>query len=351
MMRRGYRFSIRAQRKDVTQTHSREVSMTRVLSFLLLGLLAAPLPVAAQQSAEGYPSRPVKVIVPYPPGAAADLIGRIVAQKLSEATGAQVFVENLPGAGGTIGTGNAARAAADGHTLLVINQDYVVQPAVKSKVPYDPFKSFVPVASVAAAPETISVHPSLPAANMQELIALVRANPGKYGYASPGYGTSPHVAVERLFKLTLGLDVVHVPFQGGAPAVAATIAGHTQILHITLPLIAQHVKEGKLRGIAVTDLRRSPMLPDLPTLAEQGVANHEVGYWSGVLVPAGTPKPIVDLLGAQLNRILSQGDVKERLATLGFAPLAGTPAELTAIIKAEAAEWDRVVRGARLAIE
>jgi tripartite-type tricarboxylate transporter receptor subunit TctC len=325
--------------------------MTRVLSLVLLGLLAAPLPVAAQQSAEGYPARPVKVIVPYPPGAAADIIGRIVAQKLSDATGAQFFVENLPGAGGTIGTGTAARAAADGHTLLVMNQDYVVQPAVKSKVPYDPFKSFVPVASVAAAPETISVHPSLPAGNMQELIALLRANPGKYGYASPGHGTSPHVAVERLFKLTLGLDVVHVPFQGGAPAVAATIAGHTQILHITLPLIAQHVKEGKLRGIAVTDTRRSPMLPDLPTLAEQGVANHEVGYWTGVLVPTGTPKSIVDLLGAQLARILSQPDVKERLATLGFGPLAGTSTELAATIKTEAAEWDRVVRGAKLNVD
>jgi tripartite-type tricarboxylate transporter receptor subunit TctC len=325
--------------------------MTRVLSLLLLGLLAVPLPVAAQQSVEGYPARPVKVIVPYPPGAAADIIGRIVAQKLSDATGTQFFVENLPGAGGTIGTGTAARATADGHTLLVMNQDYVVQPAVKSKVPYDPFKSFVPIASVAAAPETISVHPSLPAANMQELIVLLRANPGKYGYASPGHGTSPHVAVERLFKLTLGLDVVHVPFQGGAPAVAATIAGHTQILHITLPLIAQHVKEGKLRGIAVTDTRRSPMLPDLPTLAEQGIADHEVGYWTGVLAPAGTPKAIVEALGARLTRILSQPDVKDRLATLGFAPLAGTSAELAAMIKTEAAEWDRVVRGAKLAVE
>ena len=151
-----------------------------------------------------------------------------------------------------------------------------MQPAVKSKVPYDPFKSFTPIASVAAAPETISVHPSLPATNMKELIALLRDNPGKYGYASPGHGTSPHVAVERLFKLTLGLDVVHVPFQGGAPAVAATIAGHTQILHITLPLIAQHVKEGKLRGIAVADTKRSAVLPDLPTLVESGIPNHDL---------------------------------------------------------------------------
>jgi tripartite-type tricarboxylate transporter receptor subunit TctC len=165
--------------------------MKRVLSLLLLGLLALPLQLAAQQRAttEGYPSRPVKVIVPYPPGAAADIIGRIVAQKLSDATGAQFFVENLPGAGGTIGTGNAARAAPDGHTLLVMNQDYVVQPAVKSKVPYDPFKSFAPVASVAAAPETISVHPSLPATNMKELIALCATIPAST--AMPARGTAP----------------------------------------------------------------------------------------------------------------------------------------------------------------
>jgi tripartite-type tricarboxylate transporter receptor subunit TctC len=226
----------------------------------------------------------------------------------------------------------------------------VVQPAVKSKVPYDPFNSFAPIASVAAAPETISVHPSLPATNMKELIALLRDNPGKYGYASPGHGTSPHVAVERLFKLTLGLDVVHVPFQGGAPAVASTIAGHTQILHITLPLITQHVKEGKLRGIAVADTKRAALLPDLPTLAESGVPNHEVGYWTGVLAPAGTPKGVVNQLETQMARIISLPDVKERLATLGFGPMAGTAAELATYIKMEAAEWERVVRGAKILV-
>jgi tripartite-type tricarboxylate transporter receptor subunit TctC len=325
--------------------------MKRVL--LLLGVLVLSLQTVAQQpaKAQGYPARPVKVIVPYPPGAAADMIGRMVAQKLSEATSAQFFVENLPGAGGTIGTATAARAPADGYTLLVMNQDYVVQPAVKSKVPYDPFKSFTPIASIAAAPETISVHPSLPATNMKELIALLRENPGKYGYASPGHGTSPHVAVERLFKLTLGLDVVHVPFQGGAPAVAATIAGHTQILHITLPLIAQHVKDGKLRGIAVADTKRSAVLPELPTLVEEGIPNHEVGYWTGMLTPAGTPSSIVNSLETHMGRIVSLPDMKQRLATLGFGPLAGTSAELTGYIKTEAAEWERVVRSANIRLE
>jgi tripartite-type tricarboxylate transporter receptor subunit TctC len=321
--------------------------------FIFGLLLLGPLSAAAQQPAEAvsYPARPVKVIVPNAAGAALDIIGRIVAQKLSELNGAQFYVENLPGAGGIIGIGAAARAPADGYTMLVMNQDFVVQPWVKSKVPYDPFKSFTAVASVAAAPETISVHPSLPATNMKELIALLKANPGKYSYASPGHGTSPHIACERLFKLTYGLDVVHVPFQGGAPAVASSLAGHTQILHITLPLVAAHIKEGKLRGLAVADKRRSQELPDVPTLEEAGIPNHEVGYWTGILVPAGTPNEIVDLLSRQIAEIVLLPDVKERLATLGFGPLAGTPQELATYIKTESAEWGRVVREANIKID
>ena len=328
--------------------------MKTPLSLFVLGLLSlCPIPAAAQQPAEttSYPARSVKVVVPYPPGAAADIIGRLVAQKLSELTGSQFYVENLPGAGGVIGTATAARAPADGYTILVMNQDFVVQPAVKSKVPYDLFKTFIPVASIAAAPETISVHPSLPATSMKELIALLKANPGKYSYASPGHGTSPHIACERLFKLTYGLDVVHVPFQGGAPAVTATLAGHTQVLHITLPLVAPYIKEGKLRGLAVADKRRAQSLPDVPTLEEAGIPNHEVGYWTGVLVPAGTPKDIVDLLSRQIAKMVLLPDVKERLATLGFGPLAGTSQELAAYIKAESAEWRRVVREAKINVD
>jgi tripartite-type tricarboxylate transporter receptor subunit TctC len=320
--------------------------------LLVLGLVVHPVFAKAQTSDAGrYPSRPVKVIVPNAAGAALDIIGRIVAQKLSELTGTQFFVENLPGAGGTIGMGAAARARADGYTLMVINQDYVVQPSVKAKVPYDPFTSFTPVASVAAAPETISVHPSLPVTSMKELVALLKANPGKYSYATPGYGTSPHIACERLFTLTYGVDVVHVPFQGGGPTIAAALAGQTNILHITLPLVAGHIREGKLRGLALADRRRSPMLPDLPTLEEAGTPGHEVGYWTGVVVPAGTPAEIVGLLGQHIARILSLPDVRERLATLGFSPLAGTAANLTERIRTESGEWARVVREARLTVE
>jgi tripartite-type tricarboxylate transporter receptor subunit TctC len=328
--------------------------MKTSLSFLVLGFLPLfALSAAGQQPAraEGYPTRPVRVVVPYQPGAAADIIGRLVAQKLSELSGAQFYVENLGGAGGTIGTGAAARAPADGHTLLIVNQDFVVQPLVKSKVPYDPFKSFTPVATVAAAPETIAVHPSVPAANMKELMSLIKANPGKYTYASPGYGTSPHIACERLFKLSHGADVVQVPFQGGGPAVLSTLAGQTEILHITLPLVAEHVKAGKLRALAVADKQRSPALPDVPTLEEAGIPNHEVGYWTGVLVPVGTPAEVIRFLSGQIAQLLALPDVKDRLAMLGFGPLVRTPEDFALHIKAESAEWDRVVRDAKIKID
>jgi tripartite-type tricarboxylate transporter receptor subunit TctC len=327
--------------------------MKTPLSLLLLGLmLQGSVSAAAQPSdAASYPARPVKMIVPNAAGSALDVIGRIVAQKLTELNGHQFYVENLPGGGGIIGTGAAARAPADGYTLLFVNQDYVIQPAVKPKVPYDLARSFTPVASVAAAPETISVNPSLPVSSMKDLIALLKANPGKYSYASPGHATSPHVAVERLFRLSKGLNVVHVPYQGGGAAVAASIAGHTQVLHITLPLVSAQIKQGKLRGLAVADRRRAQLLPDVPTLAEAGIPNHEVGYWTGILTPTGTPGSVVDGLQRQVAKVLALPDVKDRLAAMGFGPLAGTAPELDATIKTEANEWARVIREANIRIE
>jgi tripartite-type tricarboxylate transporter receptor subunit TctC len=326
--------------------------MKALLSLCMLGTLSLLHVTSAPQlaRAEVYPARPVKVVVPYPAGSAADVIGRILADKLAQLTSGQFYVENLPGAGGTVGTGAAARALGDGYTILVMNQDFVVQPLVKSKVPYDPERSFASVGLVAAAPETVSVHPSVPATNMRELIELLRASPGKYTYATPGFGTSPHIACERLFKQTHGVDVIQVPFQGGGPAVTATLGGHTQILHITLPLVAEHVKSGALRGLAVADKKRSPLLPDLPTLEEGGISNHEVGYWVGTLVPAGTPKEVIELLNRQIGRMVALPDVSERLMKMGFSPLVGSPDDLTAHIKAETVEWSRVVQKANINI-
>lgn len=322
-----------------------------LLSLRIVILSLATISFATKPSkAEDYPIRPIKMIVPYPPGGGNDVIARILVQRLSEA-GVQSYVENLPGAGGTIGAGIAAKAPADGYTIAIVNQDFVIQPVVKATVPYNPFDSFASVIMVATAPESISIHPSVPASNILELIALLKSNPGKYSYASPGYGTSPHVASERLFKLSYGLDVTHVPFQGAAPAITSTIGGHTAILPFGLYLVAPYIKDGRLRPLAVADSKRSPLLPDVPTLTEAGVYGHDYGFWVGVVAPAGTPAAIIRQLNQQIAQTVSMRDVQERLATLGFRSVGSTPDEFNAQLKAEAAKWSRVVRDVGIKID
>jgi tripartite-type tricarboxylate transporter receptor subunit TctC len=292
------------------------------------------------------------MIVPYQAGGGGlDAMARLLAQKLSELTGGRFFVENVAGAGGSIGAAAAANAPADGHTVLWINQDFVIQPLVKTKVPYDPFNSFTSVSLTAAGTEAIVVNAAMPATNVRELIELLKSNPGKYNYATPGYGTSPHLASERLFRLSHGLDVVHIPFQGGAPAVAATIAGHTNILHINLAVVAPYIRDGRLRALAVASSKRAATFPDIPTLAEAGIPGHEVGYWNGLMAPAQTPKLIVDQLARQTIHVLSLPDVKEKMATAGFDPIGSTPEDFAAHIVAESAVWGRVVREGRIRID
>jgi tripartite-type tricarboxylate transporter receptor subunit TctC len=317
----------------------------------LLTLLVAVVATARPADAQNYPAQPVKLVVPYPPGGPNDIMARILAQKLSEALGGQFYVENSAGAGGTIAAGAVARAQADGHTLLIANQDVIVQPIIKSKVPYDPFASFTPVTLVVTAPEMIVVHPSVPARTMKELIELLKASPGKYSYASPGYGTTPHLACEWLFKLEYGIDITHVPFQGAAPAVQSVLAGQTPIFHNVLPAVAPHIRQGTMRPLAVAAGKRSPFFPDLPTLAEAGIPGHEVGFWLVVLAPAGTPKATVDLLNRQVTRALDLPDVKERLQTIGFDPASSTPEAAAAHMKAETDKWSKVVRDANIKIE
>jgi tripartite-type tricarboxylate transporter receptor subunit TctC len=322
--------------------------MTRTCAAVALAVALTLGPPEA--NADAYPMRPVKVIVPGPAGGGLDVVARTVAQNLTERGRGNFFVENRPGAGGTIGAGAAVNAAADGYTILVISQDFVIHPLIKSDVPYDPFKSFAPVALVVSAPETLLINPALPAHSMKELVAVLKESPGKYNYATPGYGTSPHLANERLFKLTLGTDVVHVPFQGAPPAIASTIAGDTQILHITLPLVAAHMKEGRLRALALASHKRDPAFPNLPTLAEAGIPGHEVGFWVGVTVRAGTPEPIVQWLHRQISEAVSQPEAKAKFATLGFELIASTPEEFGNHIKSESDRWSRVVNEARIRI-
>ena len=301
-------------------------------------------------AATSYPTRQVRVIVPYPAGGPTDVMARLVAQHLTESLGQNFFVENLTGASGVVGTGTAANSPGDGHTILFVTNDFAVAPTVSSKVPYDAVKSFAPATIAAASPQVVVVHPSFPAKNMQEMIALAKASPGKYNYASLGIGFG-QLSSERLFRLGLGLDVVRVPFPGAAPIITSTLAGHTPIAFLGLPPAAPHIKEGTLRALAVTSPKRSPVFPNVPTMAESGVPDQESELIIGVLVPAATPKPIVDQLQRQIARIVALPDVKERLDALGFAPVASTPDAYAAQIKADIETWSKVVREANIKVE
>ena len=323
------------------------VTRIAVIWLALFGIAAADRTAVA----ETYTSKPVKLVVPYAPGGPNDLVARILAQKLGEGLGGSFFVENTAGAGGTIATGQAANAAADGTTILVANQDLIVQPIIKAKVPYDPFKSFTPVSLAVSAPEMIVVHPSLQVKDLKELVALLKANPGKYSYASPGYGTTPHLACVWLFNLENGIDVTHVPFQGAAPAVQSVLAGQTPVFHNVLPAVAPHIRAGTMRPLAVASSNRTPYFPDVPTIGEAGYPGHEVGFWMGVFVPVGTPKDLVDVLNKQVARIMTLPDIKERMATIGFDPTVSTSEELNDHMKAETDKWSKVVREANIKID
>jgi tripartite-type tricarboxylate transporter receptor subunit TctC len=323
------------------------VTRIAVIWLALFGIAAADRTAVA----ETYTSKPVKLVVPYAPGGPNDLVARILAQKLAEGLGGSFFVENTAGAGGTIATGQAANAAADGTTILVANQDLIVQPIIKAKVPYDPFKSFTPVSLAVSAPEMIVVHPSLQVKDLKELVALLKANPGKYSYASPGYGTTPHLACVWLFNLENGIDVTHVPFQGAAPAVQSVLAGQTPVFHNVLPAVAPHIRAGTMRALAVASSNRTQYFPDVPTIGEAGYPGHEVGFWMGVFVPVGTPKDLVDVLNKQVARIMTLPDVKERMATIGFDPTVSTSDGLINHMKAETDKWSKVVRQANIKID
>ncbi len=300
---------------------------------------------AMPATAADYPDKPVKVIVPFAAGGPTDVMARLIAQKLSEILKQQFFVENKPGAGGNIGMTQAARSAPDGYTILVASSSFTVNPSLYAKNPYDPYKDFAPITLAAASPNILVVNPELPVKTTQELIDLLKKEPGKYNIANPGIGTTPQLAGE-LFKLALKLDATSVPFGGAAPAIQSTVAGHTKIAFTALPPTAPQVKGGKLRALAVTSEKRSPALPDVPTLGELGIKEQVSETMQGVLAPAGTPKEIVAKLNAAIVKAMAMEDVKKRCAQLGFDPVANTPAEFATYIKTDVEKWAKVIKAA-----
>jgi tripartite-type tricarboxylate transporter receptor subunit TctC len=319
--------------------------------FLHLALGAAALPALPRLAfALDYPTRSVRVIVAFAPGGVTDTFARLMAQKLGERLGKQFYVDNIAGATGNIGTGQAAKAAPDGYTLLFAFSSYVVNPTLFGKVPYDPDKDFEPVTLAVVSTTVVTVHPSVPAKTVKDLVALIRANPGKYSYSSAGAGTQAHLAGEQ-FRLSLGLDLVHVPFNGGSPAIAAVVGGHVPIGFGSPAAAIPQVKEGNVRALAITSKRRSQILPDVPTMTEAGYPQIEGDSWVGVLVPAGTSKDIINLLNREIVKIMAMPDMEARLGELGYDPVASTPEEFAVRIKVETETWAKVIRAAHIKAE
>lgn len=317
----------------------------RILAYLVLACLAG-LPAAAAD----YPERNVRVVVPFGQGGPTDVIARVFAAKLSESLGHQFYVENVPGAGGNIGTAQVAKAPADGYTILVVSTGFMVNPSLYAKVPYDPLKDFTPLTLAAVSPNVLFVNPSLPAKTLKELIDLVKSTPGKYSYAQPAIGSTPHLSAE-LLKLSFNLDLVMIPFTSAGLAVNAVLAGQPPIGCTALPPTVGLINEGKLRGLAIMAAKRSPLLPSVPTIAEAGLPGHEADTVTGFVLPAGTPPAIVDKLSKEMVRIGTLPEIRERLEKIGFNPVLDTPAEFGARIRSEMEKWGKVVRAANLKIE
>jgi tripartite-type tricarboxylate transporter receptor subunit TctC len=318
--------------------------------FLQLAGAAALLSRSRIVEAQTYPTRTVRMIVPFAPGGPTDVAARLIAQKLSEQLGKQFYVENMAGASGNIGTGQAAKARPDGHTLLIAVNSHIINPTLFERVPYDPYNDFEPVTLAVAFASVLAVNPSLPASTVKDLITLIKANSGRYSFASPGTGTPSHLLGEQ-FRMTLGLDLVHVPFGGSGPAMSSVVAGHTPIGFAALSAAAPFAKDGKLRVLALLSKARSETLPDVPTIAEAGYPGLDGDGWVGVLVPAGTPKEIVNLLNGEIVKLIAQPDMKERLAAIGFRPVASTPEQFADQMKVESEKWSKVIRAAGLKAE
>jgi len=314
------------------------------IAVLMLALIAGT---AHAQSPGTYPNRSVRLVVGFTAGGPSDVIARIVAQKVSEAWGQQVYVENLPGAGSNTASAQVAKAAPDGYTVMVVSTGFIVNASLYAKIPYDPVKDFAPVTLVAVSPNVLVVNPSVPAKTVLELVDEIKKNPGKYSFAGPGIGSTPHLSGE-LFKLKFDLDLVHIPFGGAGQAIQSTLAGHTQVAFTALPPAMQQIQSGALRGLAVLADKRVAELPDLPTMAEAGVPDQEADTLTGIVMPAGTPKEIIDKWQQAVTAMAKSPDVAAKLASLGFIPVANTPDEFAKRIDVELKKWSKVIHDAKI---
>ena len=319
--------------------------MTR-LCALLLRTACIVLALTATVAAQDYPTRPVRILVPFPPSGINDLVARLLATQLSERLGKQFIVENKTGAGGAVAGELVAGAPKDGHTLLIVSIAIAINPWMQ-KLPYDTIKAFAPVAIVATSPTVAVVNADLPAKSMQEFVALAKQKPGELKYASSGVGTSMHLGGE-LFKLTAGVDLLHVPFRGAGPAMIDVIGGHSQASFASIPSVIGHVRSGKLRALGIGALERNPALPDLPTMTEGGVAGYQAANWIGIVAPAGTPAPVVALLHKEISTIQDSAELRKRFASEGADVVQMSVAEFGAFIASEHAKWGRVIQEAKI---
>jgi tripartite-type tricarboxylate transporter receptor subunit TctC len=315
---------------------------------LLLAAALAALPMAA--FAQGYPSKPIRFVVPYPPGGPLDTIARLLGQKVSEGVKQPVIVENKPGAGGNIGADFVAKSLADGHTILMgAVATHAINPTLYAKIPYDPVRDFAPITQVASTPNVLVVNPSLPVSSVAELIAHAKANPGKLNFGSGSTGSAGHLAGE-LFNSLAGVQMTHIPYKGAAPAMRDLIGGQIHLMFDNLASSLTQVRAGRVKALAVTTANRSSLAPELPTVAESGLAGFDISTWFGIFAPAGTPREAITRLHTEFTRALAAPDVREKMLNMGAEPVGNTPAEFAAFIRAEAGKYARVIKasGARV---
>ncbi len=319
--------------------------------FMRISLAAASFAFAVGTAfAQDYPNKPVRIIVPFGAGGPADIYARVVAQRLSEPLAQQVIVENRPGAGSAIGTDAVAKAAPDGYTLLMISNTHTINETLNTKLPYNLLRDFAPITQVNVMPNVLVVSPAMAVNSVKELVALAKSKPGKLNYASSGPGTPYHLAAE-LFKSMTGTDIIHIPHKASGEARASVLGGQVEMMFDSLPTTVQQIKTGKLKGLAITSVRRSPLLPDMPTVAEAGVPGYEADLWLGLVAPVGTPAAIINRLHAETVKILQRPDVRANFAQQGTETIGSTPAQFAAVLKQDVEKWGKVVKSSGAKVE